>query len=122
MTNSDSGSELAREIAITVADAYGWSGPRPRELVPVDLAADVRGRYVGTYVAAERGIEFVVALEERGLTLSWPGERAVLWPLDDSTYFDVEDGQGVRFATDGDGVELVLGSLRAAQAGTGQPR
>lgn len=41
MTNSDSGSELANEIAITVADAYGWSGPRPRELVPVDLAADV---------------------------------------------------------------------------------
>ena len=28
MTNSDSGSELAAEIAITVAHAYGWSGPR----------------------------------------------------------------------------------------------
>ena len=28
MTNSDSGSELAAEIAITVAQAYGWSGPR----------------------------------------------------------------------------------------------
>ncbi len=26
MTNSDSGSELAIEIAMTVADAYGWSG------------------------------------------------------------------------------------------------
>ncbi len=31
MTNSDSGGELAAEIAITVADAYGWSGPRPEE-------------------------------------------------------------------------------------------
>ena len=31
MTNSDSGSELAAEIAITVAHAYGWSGPRAEE-------------------------------------------------------------------------------------------
>ena len=31
MTNSDSGGELAAEIAITVAHAYGWSGPRPEE-------------------------------------------------------------------------------------------
>ena len=33
MTNSDSGSELAAEIAITVAQAYGWSGPRAEERV-----------------------------------------------------------------------------------------
>lgn len=121
MTNSDSGSDLAREIAITVADTYGWSGPRPRELVPVDLAAELRGRYVGTYVVAERGIEFEVALEERGLALSWPGDRAVLWALNDSTYFDVEDGREVRFATGGDGIELVLGTLRAVRAGTEGP-
>ena len=75
MTNSDSGSELANEIAITVADAYGWSGPRPAERVPVDLAAEVRERYVGTYVVTERGIEFDVELEERGLALSWQGAQ-----------------------------------------------
>ncbi|MXW65610.1 MAG: beta-lactamase family protein [Gemmatimonadales bacterium] len=34
MTNSDSGSELAAEIAITVAHAYGWSGPRAEERAP----------------------------------------------------------------------------------------
>ncbi|MXX77743.1 MAG: beta-lactamase family protein [Gemmatimonadales bacterium] len=34
MTNSDSGSELASEIAITVAHAYGWSGPRAEERAP----------------------------------------------------------------------------------------
>ena len=33
MTNSDAGSELAAEIAITVAHAYGWSGPRAEERV-----------------------------------------------------------------------------------------
>ena len=118
MTNSDSGSDLAQEIAITVADTYGWSGPRPRELVPVDLDADLRGRYVGTYVVAEREMEFEVALEERGLTLSWPGDMAVLWALNDSTYFDVEDGREVRFSTDEDGIELVLGTLRAPREGS----
>jgi len=34
MTNSDSGSELASEVAITVAHAYGWSGPRAEERAP----------------------------------------------------------------------------------------
>ena len=34
MTNSDSGSELASEIAITVAHAYGWSGPAREERAP----------------------------------------------------------------------------------------
>ena len=34
MTNSDSGSELAAEVAITVAHAYGWSGPRAEERAP----------------------------------------------------------------------------------------
>lgn len=115
MTNSDSGSELASEIAITVADAYGWSGPLPRELVPVDLPAAARGRYAGTYVVAGRGIEFEVTLEERGLTLSWQEDQSVLWALDDSTYFDVEDGRQVRFSTTRGEIELVLGSLRASR-------
>ena len=122
MTNSDSGAGLANEIAITVADAYGWTGPGPRELVPVDPAAGVLARYVGTYVAAERGIEFEVALEGRGLALSWRGDRAVLWALNDSTYFDVEDGREVRFSGDGDAIELILGTLRASRRGTGQSR
>ena len=115
MTNSDAGSPLANEIAITVAEAYGWSGPRPAERVPVELPADVRERYVGTYVVAERDIGFEVELEERGLSLTWRGERTVLWPSSDSTFFDVEDGREVRFSWEPDGVELTLGTLRAAR-------
>ena len=116
MTNSDAGSQLANEIAITVAQAYRWSGPRTAERVPVDLPADVRGRYVGTYVFAEMGIEFEVELEGRGLALTWPGDNAVLWPLSDSIFFDVEDGREVQFSGEGDGVELVLGSHSAPRA------
>ena len=116
MTNSDAGSRLANEIVITVAEAYRWSGPRTTERVPVDLPADVRERYAGTYVFAEMGIEFEVELDGRGLALTWPGFNAVLWPLGGSIFFDVEDGREVRFLGEGDGVELVLGSLRAPRA------
>lgn len=98
---------------MTVAEAYGWSGPRPAERVPVELPAEVRERYVGTYVVGETDIE--VALEERGLALAWRGERAVLWPSGDSTFFDVEDGREVRFSWEPDGVELTLGTLRATR-------
>lgn len=115
MTNSDAGSRLAAEIAITVADAYGWSGPRPAERTPIELPADVRERYVGTYAVAGREIEVEVGLEERGLTLTRRGERAVLWPSGDSTFFDVEDGREVRFSWEPDGVELTLGSLTATR-------
>ena len=113
MTNSDAGSPLANEIAVTVAATYGWSGPRIAERVPVSLPAEVRGQYVGTYVVAETGVEFQVALEGRGLALTWRGGNAVLWPLSDSMFFDVEDGNEVRFSGEGDGVELVMGSHRA---------
>ena len=115
MTNSDAGSPLANEIAITVAEAYGWSGPRPAERVPVDLPAAARERYVGTYAVAGSEIEFEVDLEERGLLLTWRGERAVLWPSGDSTFFDAEDGREVRFSWEPDGVELTLGTLRATR-------
>lgn len=115
MTNSDAGSPLANEIAITVAEAYGWSGPRPAERVPVELPAEVRERYAGTYVVAERNIEFEVELEERGLALTWRRERSVLWPSGDATFFDVEDGREVRFSWEPDGVELTLGTLRATR-------
>ena len=115
MTNSDAGSPLAREIAITVAEAYGWPGPRPAERVPIELPAEVRERYVGTYVVAEQDIEFEVELEERGLAMTWRGDRAVLWPSGDATFFDVDDGREVRFTWAPDGVELTLGTLRATR-------
>ena len=116
MTNSDAGSPLTNEIAITVAEAYGWSGPRTSERVPVELSADVRRRHLGTYVFAQTGMEFEVGLEERGLALTWQDHNAVLWPLSDSEFFDVEDGREVSFSEQGDAMELMLGGLRAKRA------
>ena len=86
MRISDAGSTPANEIAITVADASGWSGPRTAEMVPVNLTAEVRRRYVGTHVVAETETEFRVELDGRGLALTWQGGNALLWPLSDSTF------------------------------------
>ena len=90
--------------------------PLASERVPVGLSADVRERYVGTYVFAETGTEFEVGLEERGLALTLQDGNAVLWPLSDSMFFDVEDGREVSFSGEGDAVELMLGGLRATRA------
>ena len=60
-------------------------------------------------MVAERGIAFEVALEGRGLALSWQGGKAVMRALNDSTFFDVEDGREVRFSDDGTGSYWFLG-------------
>ena len=115
MTNSDAGSPLARQIAMTVAEAYGWSGPRPAERVPVELPVAVRERLVGTYAVAGTETAIEVELAPRGLALTWRGDRAVLRPSGDSTFFDVEDGREVQFVASGDDLELILGTLRATR-------
>ena len=117
MTNSDSGGELAAEIAVTLADEYGWSGPRPSERAPVDLPVAAREAYVGAYVARGGEIEFSVRLEGRGLELSWEGGTALLWPLDDSTFFDTDDGREVRFSRSDGEMALILGGLTAIRGG-----
>ena len=115
MTNSDAGSSLALQIAITVADVYGWSGPQPVERVPAELPLAARERFLGTYAVAgsETGIE--VEIEGRGLALTAQGERRVVWPSGDATFFDVEDGREVRFTANGDELDLVLGTLQATR-------
>ena len=115
MTNSDAGSPLAAEIAITVADAYGWSGPRAREVVPVEVEAETLARYVGSYLAAG-GFELEVGLEVEELVLSSPGRRARLWPLGGATFFLAADpAREVRFVEAAGEMELVMGGLRAAR-------
>ena len=116
MTISDAGSTLANEIAITVADAYRWSGRRTAEVLPVDLTAEVRRRYVGTYVVAETETEFRVELDGQGLALTWQGGNALLWPLSDSTFFDIDDAREVWCSGEGAGMELVLGSLKVPRS------
>lgn len=113
MTNSDSGSQLASEIAITVAHAYGWSGPRSEEKVPVEVPTEVRDRYLGTYVAPELGAEFRFEPDERGLTLRQGPRRAALWPLSDASFFDPDTGREAHFSLDGDEMTVRVGSIVA---------
>ena len=113
MTNSDSGSPLATEIAATVAHAYGWSGPLSEEKVPVEVPADVREQYLGTYVAPELGAEFRFQMGERGLELRQGPAGAELWPLSDSSFFDRETGREVHFSLDEGERTVRVGSVVA---------
>lgn len=113
MTNSDSGSPLAAEIAATVAHAYGWSGPLSEEKVPVDVPPAVREQYVGTYVAREVGAEFRFVMGERGLMLRQGPSNAQLWPLSDASFFDTESGREAHFSIDGDEMTVRVGSIVA---------
>lgn len=113
MTNSDSGGQLASEIAVTVAHAYGWSGPLAEEKVPVEVPADVRERYEGTYVAPELGAEFRFDLDRRGLTLRQGPRRMSLLPLSDASFFDRETGREVHFSLDGEEMTVRVGSVVA---------
>ncbi|WP_419950244.1 serine hydrolase domain-containing protein [Candidatus Palauibacter sp.] len=113
MTNSDSGSPLAAQIAATVAHAYGWSGPLSEEKVPVEVSAEVRERYLGTYVAPELGAEFRFQMGERGLELRQGPAGAELWPLSDSSFFDRETGREVHFSLDGEEMAVRVGSIVA---------
>ncbi|WP_420633317.1 serine hydrolase domain-containing protein [Candidatus Palauibacter sp.] len=113
MTNSDSGSQLAAEIATTLAHAYRWSGPLSEEKVPVEVAAEVRERYVGTYVAPELGAELRFEPDGRGLTLRQGPGRTVLWPLSDSSFFDPDSGREAHFSDDGDEMTVRVGNIVA---------
>ena len=113
MTNSDSGSQLASEVAITVAHAYRWSGPLSDEKVPVEVPADVREQYLGTYVAPELGAEFRFEPDERGLTLRQGPRRVALWPLSDASFFDPDSGREAHFSPDGDEMAVRVGGIVA---------
>ena len=113
MTNSDSGGQLAAEIATTVAHAYGWSGPLSDEKVPVEVPAEVRERYLGTYVAPELGAEFRFGADRRGLTLRQGRTSAVLWPLSEASFFDPETGREAHFSDDGEEMTVSIGSIVA---------
>jgi CubicO group peptidase (beta-lactamase class C family) len=115
MTNSDNGGRLAGEIAITVANAYGWSGPLATERIPTDLEEATLERYVGTYIENERGLPFSVTVGERGLNLTWTTGEAALWPTNDSTFFDPEDGEAVSFSRANGELTIVIGNMRAVR-------
>ena len=114
MTNSDAGGRLAAELLVTVAHAYGWTGPRMDEKVAVELPTEVRMRYEGLYVAPELGAEFRVALHRDGLSLrAGRGGEGVLRAVSDSSFASPEDGQEAVFSEDGDVMTMRVGRVVA---------
>lgn len=112
MTNSDNGSDLAREIRYAIAEEYGWPGHERDVRDVVELSADQIAVLTGAYVFEEWGdVEIVLqgdSLFAVGGPLSEPALLLAESPtqLFDATegvrfQFDVQDGEAAAFTVVG---------------------
>lgn len=115
MTNSDRGSEVAREILGTLAAAYGWPefAPVTKTVAAVDPAS--YAALAGTYRVEGRGLEAVVSVENGRLYVDGTGlARMELLPESDLVFFAREDGTPFTFVRqNGAIVALTAMGLRA---------
>lgn len=107
MTNSDLGGRLAREIILTVATEYGWPGLERDERTVVALTPEAATRLAGTYGTATDPAAMEVRHEDGQLWLVLPGGQPRRLFAESATEFFLRDGAPVRFAFDGNEVELV---------------
>lgn len=99
MTNSDNGSRLARQILITIFDAYGWEGMEPVEKTVVVLEPEQYEALAGTYRLQEIDQPVEIAYRDGELTAMSPGapEARELLAESETDFFLSDDGTSVRF-------------------------
>ena len=107
MTNGDRGSALAQEIIRSVSEAYGWPGFKSRVRAAAALGPEALAAYAGRY-AMEDEEEFVLAIRpaEGTLEVDVPGQGTYTLHAAAETpdeFFDVTDGQVIRFLRGDDG-------------------
>jgi len=130
MTNGDNGLGLVREILMTVAEAYRWSGyDRPAERAPVAVGAAELRRLAGDYRLPGDSTQRVTVSEgASGLTIRLPtGHSSALAPVSPTEFVIAELGALVRFGserTSGRGVvtsPLFGRAVRLAGTGPREP-
>jgi len=116
MTNSDSGSDLAQEILLTIADEYGWPELRPTEKTVVGLDPAILQEYAGRYELAELGV-ITIEVGENSLWAEVPGQgRVELLPESRTEFFVRDDGTRVTFIReDGRVVAFRASGIQAAR-------
>lgn len=104
MTNSDQGALLIQELALAIADEYGWEGYEPQVLVPLLLEADQLERYVGEFGSESGDLILSVTRENEALWLVTPDEaRRELVPTAEQQFAVLETGQSITFQGGGGG-------------------
>jgi CubicO group peptidase (beta-lactamase class C family) len=104
MTNSDSGSELAQEILLTIGAVYEWPGVGPTEKVVADIDPAIYQQVVGRYEFPDYGI---IAIEQSNgrLWVETPdGERAEILPESETVFFLRDNGRTITFVREEDRV------------------
>ena len=108
MTNSDRGGALYYELLQAIFAHYGWSGYEPNVRSVTELSADQMSKFAGTYTIADLG-ELSISTADGKLWLDegdLVSQRVELRAENDSTLFDVDDGDDLTFTFDDDGVAV----------------
>ncbi len=93
MTNSDLGSNVAREVLTTLAAVYGWPAFKPVERTVAKVPAATLSQVAGRYRLPDDTNTVAVTLEGDRVFLSYPAfGRVELLPESDTTLFWRDDG------------------------------
>ncbi len=101
MTNGDRGGEIAHRLTQTIAQHYGWPGPRPRMLKRVPLPKETLAQMAGKYSMREVGVIQVEATDN-GLYADLPGMgRVELLPQSNTVAVVRTNGMEIVFELEG---------------------
>jgi CubicO group peptidase (beta-lactamase class C family) len=99
MANSDNGINLANEIALAIAAAYGWPD-KPRERDAITLSAAALQKFAGTYQGPRVG-KGTVRVNGDHLTLTWWRGEVDLYPASELSFFPLTPFPEVTFVETG---------------------
>ncbi|MHC4233542.1 MAG: serine hydrolase [Planctomycetota bacterium] len=114
MTNSDSGSELAEEILLTIGAVYDWPGVGPTEKTVADIDPAIYEQVAGRYEFPGAGVVTIELVDGKLWAEAPGGERTEMLPESETVFFLRDNGRTVRFIReDGRVVAFIYSDTRA---------
>jgi CubicO group peptidase (beta-lactamase class C family) len=114
MTNSDSGSELAEEILLTIGAVYDWPGFEPTERIVADIDPAIFKQVTGRYEFPDAGVVTIELVDGKLWAEPPGGERAEILPQSETVFFLRDNGRTVTFIReDGRVVAFIYSGTRA---------
>jgi CubicO group peptidase (beta-lactamase class C family) len=80
MTNGENGASVAAPLLMALAKEYGWPGPKPNVIVPIEVAPAVLEEFTGTWVSADRPLEAAIFSADGKLFMRIGDEQSELVP------------------------------------------
>ncbi len=116
MTNSDNGSRVAREIALSIQAAYGWPN-KPRERSAISMTSDDLAKFAGGYETQQIGSADIRVSGDHLLLSNERFGEIDLFPADDRTFFSLGEIPDLHFERDASGKVTAFagGGVRATR-------